>query len=155
MGLFSKIFKKTPEQTFEDDTFGTLTFIEIKRKPENNYFEGSGLFTPSGNEIEYFITASIEGPTQEQKEFFETIQKDYSDISKKCAAAIENEFRNWKEDFKITDFDSEFTLVAITIPDLSNKPVDWNLAFETEHDENHQFTVYFKDFEIESVGVDG
>lgn len=155
MGILSKLFKKTPKPTIEDSTFGSLTFIEIKKNPKNSYFEGSGLFKPAGIEIEYFITTNMKGPTQEQKDFFETIQEDYKSISKKCAAVIEAEFKNWREDFIISDFDSEFTLVAITIPDLTIKPTEWDLAFETKHDENHQFTVYFKDFEPENVGIDG
>jgi len=152
MGLFG-LFKKAT--TIEHDTFGTLTFMEIKKNPQNNYFEGSGFFKPTGNEVEYFITANIEGPTKEQVLFYEKIQQDYNVLSKKCSEMIETEFRNWKDDFKITDFNSEFTLVTITIPNQNNKPIEWDLAFETEHDENHQFTVYFKDFEPENVGVDG
>lgn len=154
MGLFN-LFKKTPTPTLEHPVFGTLTFMEIKRNPENKYFEGAGTFAPTNNEIEYFIPADISGPTQQQVDFYEKLQSNYPAISSKCSELIESEFRNWKEDFKINDFNSEFKLVAINIPEFKNDPIEWDMAFETEHDENHQFTVYFEGEEANRVGVDG
>ncbi len=120
-----------------------------------SYFEGKGLFKPTGKEIEFFITANEDGPDQKQKEFYNWIQENYSDLVIKFKPLIEDEFRNWKEDFTIKNFDSEFHLVALTIPNQERKPFNWDLSFDTEHDENHQFTVEFSEFEPQAVSING
>ncbi len=152
MGLFD-FFKKTP--TIEHPFFGTLTFMEIDKDSEDNYFEGSGIFEPLNQKIEFQISGNLTGSTVKQEQFYKKVQRDYELISKKCASMIEAEYKNWKEDFKIKDFNAEFTLVGISIPNQSTKPLEWHLAFDTVHDENHMFTVYFIDFEPDFVTIDG
>ena len=151
MGLFD-IFKKPI--TIQDDFYGKLRFMKMKAEGKS-YFEGKGLFKPTGKEIEYFITANEDGPDQKQKEFYNWVQENYSDLVIKFKPLIEDEFRNWKEDFTIKNFDSEFQLVALTIPNQDRKPLKWELSFDTEHDENHQITVEFSGLEPQAVLIDG
>ena len=151
MGLFD-IFKKPV--AIQNDFFGNLRFRKMKAEGKS-YFEGKGIFKPTGKEIEYFITANEDGPDQKQKEFYNWIQENYSDLVIKFKPLIEDEFRNWKEDFTIKNFDSEFQLVALTIPNQDMKPLKWDLSFDTEHDENHQFTVEFSGVEPQAVLIDG
>ena len=55
----------------------------------------------------------------------------------------------------IEDFSREFTLVAMSIPRLKDKPVEWNLSFDTIHDVNHQVTVELIDYKPSGVIIDG
>ncbi|SHH85628.1 hypothetical protein SAMN04488109_5610 [Chryseolinea serpens] len=151
MGLFN-LFKKTP--TIRDDFFGTLTFINFKDVTKN-YFEGKGKFEPTGEIIEYLIDGDLSGLTNDQKTFYNKIQNSYDEIISKITPLIEDEFKNWKEDFQINDFKKEFSLVAVAIPRLPSELIVWNISFDTIHDENHQITVEFKDFEPESISFDG
>lgn len=151
MALFS-LFKKLP--TLQDDFFGKLTFIDMK-KPGTSYFEGKGKFSPSGDEIEYFVEADATGPTNEQREFYNKVQDTYGSLVSKITPVIEGEFRNWKEDFKIQDFNKEFRLAALTVPRLQTSPLVWNMSFTTVHDANHQITIDFKDFEPDGILIDG
>ena len=151
MGLFD-IFKKS--QTIQDDFFGKLTFISFK-DPTMNCFEGKGKFKPTGDTIEYTIEADLSGPTNDQRNFYNKVQDLYDEIISKITPLIEDEFKNWKEDFKIKDFKKEFKLVAVTIPRLSSNAATWAMSFETIHDNNHQVTVDFKDFEPEGILIDG
>lgn len=152
MGIFD-FFKKP--LIVEDDFFGRLRFMKIKNNPSRNYFEGKGKFGPTGRELEYFIHADESGPEPEQKEFYRQIQQDWPRIVEKIKPLIEAEFRNWKDDFTITDFNREFHLVGLTIPRPEIQPREWDLAFDTIHDENHQFTVYLKGYEPTRVEIDG
>jgi len=151
MGLFD-LFKKP--QTIQDDFFGTLKFMSFKDSTKN-YFEGKGKFKPTGDEIEYFISGELSGPTIDQRLFYNKVQDSYDDIILKIIPLIEDEFKNWNEEFKIKDFKKEFKLVAMKIPRLDSKPTTWDMAFETIHDDNHQVTVDFKDFEPDGIIIDG
>lgn len=153
MGIFD-FFKKP--QKLQDDTFGMLTYMEIKNNPSSNYFEGRRLFFPTSTEVEVFITADPEGPTMKQKEFYKRIESLYDELTEvKAKPVIEKEFQNWKADFKINDFKKEFKLVALSIPNLKAKELTWDMSFETTHDENHHITVNFKDYEVSDVLIDG
>lgn len=151
MGLFS-LFKKAV--ILEDDFWGKLRFINFKDSAKN-YFEGKGYFSPTNSDTEYLIQAGKEGPTEKQKQFYLDLQAGFSKYIEKIQPLIENEFRNWKEDFIITDFNKEFQLVCITIPWLDKKPFKWDMAFTTIHDLNHQITIEFVDDNPESILIDG
>jgi hypothetical protein len=151
MGLFD-LFKKP--LTIQHDFFGTLIFMTFKDSTKN-YFEGKGKFKPTGDEIEYFVGADLNGPTNDQREFYIKVQDSYDDLISKITPLIEDEFKNWKDDFKVKDFKKEFKLVAVTIPRLNTNVTIWDMSFETIHDDNHQVTVDFKDFEPEGILIDG
>ena len=151
MGLF-ELFKKP--LIVNDDFFGALRFVDFK-DPSKDYFEGNGHFTPTGNETEYLIQADKNGPTDEQKQFYRDLQSNFNQFVDKIKPLIEDEFRNWKEDFVIKDFNKEFELVCITIPRFDVRPLIWDMAFTTIHDENHHVTIDFIDFEPNGILIDG
>ncbi|MFT2009959.1 hypothetical protein ACMA1I_14880 [Pontibacter sp. 13R65] len=151
MRLFD-IFKKP--LIIDDDFFGKLRFMKMKTDGKS-YFEGKGMFKPTGKEIEYFITANEEGPDQRQKEFYNWIEENYSTLVLKLKPLIEDEFGNSRDGFKIKDFDIEFQLVALSIPNQENEPLEWSMSFDTVHDENHQVTVEFSGHEPQAILIDG
>ncbi|MBL0135488.1 MAG: hypothetical protein IPP79_16715 [Chitinophagaceae bacterium] len=151
MGLFS-LFKKPV--IVQDDLFGRLQFIDSK-DPSNNYFEGAGFFEPTQCDTEYLIQADIEGPTDEQRQFYLDLQANFEQYVEKITPLIEGEFQNWREDFKITNFTEEFTLVCITIPRQDTYPLIWDMAFTTIHDLDHHVTIDFIGKEPNGVLIDG
>ncbi|WP_210489401.1 hypothetical protein [Rufibacter aurantiacus] len=151
MGIFD-FFKKPI--IIEDDFFGKLRFMKMK-DPGKSYFEGKGLFEPTGKEIGYIIEGKESGPEQKQKEFYKWIQENYLELTTKFTPLVEDEFGNWKDNFKIIDFDREFILVGVTIPIQDNTPFEWDMSFDTIHDENHQVTVDFIGLEPHGVLIDG
>jgi hypothetical protein len=152
MGLLDFIFGKT--QSIEDEFFGKLLFLESKDKTRS-YFEGRRHFEPINQKIELAIHADISGPTEEQKKFFRLVEKDYSKVIDNIKPLITDEFRNWKPDFVIHQFEEEFTPVYITIPRDTQKEASWELAFETIHDLNHTITITLKNFEAIEILIDG
>jgi hypothetical protein len=151
MGIFD-IFKKPT--IIEDDIFGRLRFMKMK-DPEKGYFEGDGLFKPTGKKIEYLIDGNENGPDQNQKEFYRWIQENYRELVTKILPLVEDEFENWKVGFKITNFDKEFELVGVTIPKQDKTALKWEMSFNTIHDENHQITIGFIGSEPKRVLIDG
>lgn len=151
MGIFN-LFKKPT--IIQDEFFGPLRFVSFK-KAANSYFEGRGYFNPANSETEYLIEAAIEGPTETQRQFYRDLQSNFTLYVEKIIPLIEDEFRNWQEDFVIKDFNLEFKLVCITIPNLETKPLVWDMAFTTVHDLNHHVTIDFIDDQPNGILIDG
>ena len=95
MGLFD-IFKKSEPVTVNDEFFGSLRLKRIKNDSSKSYFEGKGTFSPTGQEIEYFINGDETGLESEQKEFYKAVQENFSLIVENIKPLIEDEFRNWQ-----------------------------------------------------------
>lgn len=150
MSLFSLLFVKPV--IINDDFFGEMKFSSSQKgsgyfvcKKKLNFFE---------EPVEIIIDGSISGPTETQKNFVLKLEDKYNEISESIVPLIEGECRNWKEDFKITDFRKEFRPVSIQIPTCENKPVIWEIGFESNHDLNHTFTVTMNNFKAKDILID-
>src|SRR5882724_9296885 len=132
MGLFNFIFGKPV--IIENSFFGQMRFAGNKKDFTKSYFECSRYFKPKNDVIEIHMSAGVEGPSQKQIEFFENLENNYTEISNSITPLIEEEFRNWKENFKILDFKKEFKPVFLSIPICEEQPIIWEIAFESDHD---------------------
>jgi len=153
MGIFDFLFGKPVK--LDNEFFGTMLFCENKKEPLKSYFECSRHFNPSGKAIEIGIDGDVSGPTQLQIDFFKSIEDNYSQISKSIIPLIEDEFGNWKEGFKIANFQQEFEPVYLRLPRCESKPITWEIAFESDHDRNHTFTITMSYFEAKEILIDG
>jgi hypothetical protein len=153
MGILDFIFGKPTK--LENEFFGAMLFLENKKEALKSYFECRRHFIPSGKIIEIGIDGDVGGPTQKQIDFFKSIEDNYSIIVKVISPLIEDEFGNWKEGFKINDFQKEFEPVYLRLPRCENKPIVWEIAFESDHDRNHTFTLTMSDFDAKEILIDG
>lgn len=153
MGFFDFIFGQPTK--LENEFFGTMLFLEDKKDPLESYFECSRHFKPTGKTIEIGIVGDATGPTQKQIDFFKSVENNYSAITKSILPLIEDEFGNWKDGFKINDFQTEFEPVYLQIPRCENNPIVWEIAFESDHDRNHTFTLTMSDFDAKEILIDG
>ena len=149
MALFGH-FKQKP--LFNDPFFGELRFYEAKA---GSFFGGRRAFAPLGRDLEFLIRADESGPLEAQREFYRTLERDYELLKEKMRPFIEGEFRNWRDDFRIEDFDREFTLVHLSIPRPEPQPRKWELSFTTLHDAEHQITIEFEEWEATGILIDG
>lgn len=149
MGLFS-LFKK--KQSFIDPFFGELKHHEFKK---GSFFEGKKFFAATGSEVGLSIDGEATGPTQAQYDFYLTVEREYALLVNKIIPLIEDEFRNWKDEFVIKDFTKEFTLDHLDIPGQDATLLKWDITFTSIHDENHWFTISFEGMEPVSVLIDG
>ena len=79
----------------------------------------------------------------------------YLEISRSIIPLSEDEFRNWKEEFAILSFQSEFKSVYLNLPRCETKPIIWEIAFESDHHKNHTFTLTMHDYEAKEILIDG
>jgi hypothetical protein len=153
MGLFGSLFGKTIK--IEHDFFGTMIFNGGKVPNPTDYYECRRHFKPSDDIIEIGIDGDLFGPTEGQILFFKAIEDNYKQITKAITPLLEDEFRNFREDFKIINFDKEFVPVYLKLPLCESTPFIWEIAFESDHDRDHTFTVTMIDFEAKEVLIDG
>ncbi|QQV01625.1 MULTISPECIES: hypothetical protein [Chryseobacterium] len=153
MGLKDFIFGKPTK--IENEFFGTMLFLKDKKDKFKSYFECRRQFIPSNKIIEICINGNLNDSVQKQIDFFKSIEDNYSVITKVISPLIEDEFGNWKEDFKINDFQKEFEPVYLRLPRCENKPIVWEIAFESYHDRNHTFTLTMSDFNAKEILIDG
>lgn len=153
MGFLDFLFGKTI--TIDNPFFGKMLFFEFKKNAHNNYFECNRNFKPINTEIEICLSGDVSSSTEKQELFFRKIENNYSKIKTSIIPIIENEFRNWKEEFKIIDFENEFKPVHLTIPRSESEEKIWQIAFESEHDLNHIFTITMKNFIATEIMIDG
>lgn len=153
MGLFD-LFKCKPAPLIEDAFFGQLRFMDFA-DPQKNYFEGSGFFIATGQQIDYLIEANLPGPTLAQQQFYQALQDKYADYVTHIQPLITARFRHRQPDFEIQNFTDEFTLLCVTVPRLSTSPAAWDMSFSTVHDVKHDVTIYFLDEQPTSILLDG
>jgi hypothetical protein len=153
MGIFDFIFGKTIK--INDEFFGKMIFSEFKKNPEKNYFECRRHFKPTDEIIEIGIEGNVTGQTELQKNFFRQIESEYEKIISSVKPMIENEFQNWKEDFKIVDFHKEFKAVYLYFPRCEKVPKIWEIAFESEYDLSHTFTLTMNNLIATEILIDG
>jgi len=132
-----------------------MTFMDSPNDPAQSYFECERYFQPIGEKIELAITGSLSGPTQQQKDFFAQVETDYPRLVAKFIPIIEAEFGAWMPLPVIKDFNAEFKPTLLDIPACSQRPIEWEIVFDTVHDVNHIVTVGMMDDEPQYVRIDG
>lgn len=139
MGLWSRLFGRTVK--IGDAFFGIMTFMGIPNDSAQSYFECACYFKPIREKMDVMVTGSLNGPTQEQKDFFAQVETDYPRLVTKFISIIEAEFGNWMSLPIIKDFDVEFKPTLLDIPACDQEPIEWEIVFDTVHDINHIVTV--------------
>ncbi|MDQ2772438.1 MAG: hypothetical protein M3Y54_18280 [Bacteroidota bacterium] len=146
MGFFSLLF---PRPVFIDDAvFGRLR-REIFDKATGKawYVTEALLFAPTDKHIGCYLDTPETGPTPAQQEFYQYIEWHYAKFIDQLIPIIEDEFQNWRPDFRINDFATKFSLTAISIPELDQliESIAWDWSFDTVHDADHMLTFYMSD----------
>lgn len=153
MGFLDFIFGK--KHRIENEFFGTMLFFEFKKEPHKSYFECSRHFKPVGKTIEMAIDGDRSGAVEKQIAFFKRIEDNWDSICRAVAPAVEREFANYKEDFRITDFQKQFEAVYLVLPRCETVPVEWKICFETKLVEADSFTATMSGFEVTHILIDG
>ncbi len=150
MGLYD-IFKKKPK--FVDELFGELGYTTFSDKAKNFY---DGTVTFDKQQVGINLDVDENGPTKAQKEFFTKLRDNYTVIKKDVIVPyLKKELEDWLAENPIVDFDKEFTIDGISLPIITDKPVEWSLTLYSVTI-NHYVTIEFIDLNPqEGVIVDG
>jgi hypothetical protein len=148
MGIWDLIFGRTNHKIIKDDFFGELMI-------QDNFGTFKRHFAPLNQAINGSLELDNGKPNAEQKAFYPLIEQAYQGLIPAFITAIEKEFANWDNNFKVYDFNKEFTLVGVSLSLCKSEPIGWELSFDTIHDDKHTLFITMADFEIEQVMIDG
>lgn len=147
MGLFD-IFRKK----FVDDLFGELSYITFKDISKNFY---DGTITFGSQQIGVILNADESGPTKQQKEFYTRLRDDFTAFKNEIIIPyLKKGLKDWEDKTENLDFDKELIIDGISIPRITNKPVQWSLTFYL-NEIGHYVTIEFTDRNPKSIMVDG
>ncbi len=99
-----------------DAFFGKMQWTEIANDPSKSYFECGRYFKPTREKISLIVTGTLQGPTQQQKDFFTQAEASDPLLVDKLIPLIEAEFGTWMPLLVIKNFVAEFKPTGLEIP---------------------------------------
>ncbi|CAL2060579.1 hypothetical protein [Tenacibaculum sp. 190524A05c] len=149
MGIFD-IFKKKPK--FIDGLFGELNYTTFQDSSKN-FYDGQVIFQETLIGIN--IDADENGPTKEQKEFFEKLNKEYNEIKEKIILPfLRNELEDNLEDAGLNNFDDQFEFDGISIGRINNEKTNWSISFDSKP-MRHYVSIDFEGMTPKHMTIDG
>ncbi|MBU6121128.1 hypothetical protein [Hymenobacter siberiensis] len=140
MGIFSFLSRKPV--IMEDGFFGRLTQESCDFSASRVcWYAESVLFTPIGDTIMCMIDAESTSSLLAQCSFFKQFEELYSEVLQKIRLIVESEVQWMALDVPIIDFEMTHRLAGLTIPQLTSKPVKWELWFEPVDTQQWGYTV--------------
>ena len=139
----------------DDPTFGRLRFQRTHHS-ERSYWEGAGVFTPTGTNIEYFIDADEEGPGPEQRALYRVMQSRYPELRLTLTPLLVHAYREWCNEAPPPDIWGVFTLASLSVPRAESPAMHWEMTFDCRDDDEHIFTAVMLGWEVEGpIRIDG
>ncbi|GAA4344546.1 hypothetical protein GCM10023184_45990 [Flaviaesturariibacter amylovorans] len=147
---FFGLFRKKQRPVIEDALFGTMTFFDA-RQPGDRYLECRTRF--AGRPVEVTMEAGPDGPSEAQRAFFRSLEAGYDSLKAKLIPLLDEQLADW-EAGPIRDFDRELELETITLPAVSDGPVQWSLCYVVRSI-HHWATFELTDGTPDSLLIDG
>ena len=110
---FSKLIGQP--QRAEDPDFAKLTYM-------GGYWEGASIFPPTQSEAEYFVTADERGPSDANRQAFQTICNNYAGLMTKAVTVISRATGS-------TANASELMISSLDIPSGDLSAATWEMSF--------------------------
>jgi hypothetical protein len=105
------------------------------------FWEGRALFTPTGTHIEVLIDGDVSGPTDQQREFYDDIEKQYESWWPPVLRALKREAAQ----LGVEGQRVVFVAISIGRPDGARVIREWELSYETTPKSWH-FTVRMREW---------
>jgi len=122
----------------EDIFWGQLTFID-GTNPDEDYWETTHIFPPTGDIVQLFITADDNGPSKNQDAFYAQIRANYKKLEKELKKYIYPKWQHVNPDKKKPrKFGDEFSIASLSIPPTDHKT--WEMTFFSKSDSKYIYT---------------
>jgi hypothetical protein len=122
-----------------DPQFGSLRFLR-----HSAFWEARAQFHPIDGTVEVLIHGSPTGPTDEQRAFFEMVERRYQEIWPAVRVKLLEEAK-W-----VDSDDEEFKLVCVDVPESPASAAEWQLSYEGPS-RCWYFTVTMRDWQPQHV----
>lgn len=126
MGLFEKLFRKRARRLIEDPDFGPI------EERGTDSWEGQSLEIWGYSSIQIMIDAGPEGPSSEQRSFFQTLRSNREDIRARIESAVT------REAAKTTPRRGPLKLTSIFLPNSPERQT-WRVWYEIEGEDRYWY----------------
>jgi hypothetical protein len=147
--------RKLSPKRIDHPVFGSLLFM---RMPDDtkSYWEGKGVFPPTGAEVEFFIDAGEEGPLQGQEQFWHKLCSTYESLKPNILAELSTSYASWFSRQPPVEVSTVFALSSLSIPRADSPNAAWELTYDCVEDPEHIFTVAMREWRpAGGVRIDG
>lgn len=149
MKIFDFLFGRKVEM--EHDFFGKMVFRQHKRDAGKSYFECRRIFMPSGRFLEMSVVAGESGPTQEQADFFNTLEQRYPELVDALMPWILPEYQKLHAERHASSFGLHIVPAFLWLGDCRQHPVAWEIGFELPDTRSDIFTFIMSDYNVVSM----
>ena len=136
-----RLWLSPPKMT--DPDFGNLTFMHIEKHPERSYWECEWTFPATGTVIGITLPGGESGPENDARQFYLGLPARFDSILSACRAKLEQVFRDWRDGHVPQDVFAAVKLTGFGLEDPLEKPIRWDVAFETTDDDWLAITIPF------------
>ena len=154
MGFLHNLKLRFSPPRIEDPDFGSLLFMFIPNAPERSYWECEWKFPKTNTAIGIALQGDEHGPLPESRQFYLDLPARFEQILVAARPRLQEVFRNWfKQDLPVDIF-SVVTLAGFDVEDVKQRPLHWDISFETIGEKWLGITIPFVDDEAQTATVD-
>ena len=133
----------------EDSFFGEIT-------DTGDTFEFERYFKNTKQKVELILEKNGNEVTLNQVAFYKKIENDYKYLVENMIPLIEKELDGWIENYDLKyNFKKDFRLECIHIPKCDEEIIRWEISYWMNNDAQHWCTLEMKNFEVNSIIIDG
>lgn len=126
-----------------DPDFGNLTFMHTEKHPERSYWECEWKFPPTETVVGITLHGGESGPDNDARQFYLGLPARFDSILSACRPKLEQVLRDWRDGRVPQDVFAAVKLTGFGLEDPHEKPIRWDVAFETTDDDWLGITIPF------------
>jgi hypothetical protein len=157
MGLFSFLFRKTPEPpeppkiSIQHAYFGPMNYAWYSSDKTRGYFHRLHYFAPALQKISISMDTDTTGPTSEQTDFFKMLEERYESLLPAILPVLIAAGSKRKKNFMLPAFPRDFRLLDIHI--YAGLPAKSSISFESDLTPDNDYCIEMTDFEPVSAYI--
>lgn len=114
-----------------DPDFGNLVFMHFSKFPERSYWECEWTFPKTGLPVAIALKGGENGPRPEAREFYLSLPERFEEIMVSCRPQLDQVFKEWLGQSLPDDAFRVLKLSGFGLEDPEERPVRWDVSFET------------------------
>ena len=148
MNIFKKLLAAFGPPTLSDPVFGTIRFQKV------GFWEGKIRFAPLSSEIEVLIDSGATGPTEEQRQWFRTVEEKYLSSLPQIIDVAMPQVHEWNKELTKEKLMAELHLETISINKCEPGTHEWDITFYSGTLE-HWVNITLNEWSVINTTIDG
>jgi hypothetical protein len=117
--------------------------MHVQKHPVRSYWECEWTFPPTGTVVSVTLHGGESGPDDDARQFYLSLPARFDSILSVCRPKLEQVFRDWRDGQVPEDVFTAVELTGFGLEDPQEKPLRWDVGFETTDDDWLAITIPF------------